>query len=176
MSKHLLPSGRITTSFNVTLARLLDGVRLTKPSGTRGPTSKTSRSKPRGGKSFGRCSSRTRVTSSSRPTSPKRSSVSSSWFANIRRLIGKYLTWNPNYDCHKWVASLIYKVEESKVTKEQRSVAKNGVYGGNYHMMPKRASQVYKLSLDLATWVLNSYRSALPEVPQWWRSVEKGAE
>lgn len=93
------------------------------------------------------------------------------WFANIRRLIVKYLS-DSNYDCHRWVASIIYKIVESEVVKSQRDVAKNGVYGGNYRMMPKRAAEVYELELSLATWVLNEYRKAIPEVPLWWKEIE----
>lgn len=93
------------------------------------------------------------------------------WFAKIRRLIEKYLT-DSHYDCHRWVASLIYKKKEEEIIKKERDIAKNGVYGGNYHMMPKKAAQVYKLSLEMATFVLNAYRTAIPEVPQWWKEVE----
>lgn len=93
------------------------------------------------------------------------------WFAAIRRLIDKYLQ-DPSYDCHKWVASLIYKKAESEIVKKERDIAKNGVYGGNYAMQPKRAAQVYKLELSLATWVLDEYRKAIPEIPLWWKKIE----
>ena len=93
------------------------------------------------------------------------------WFANIRRLVDKYLH-DPNYDCHRWVASLIYRCEEVAVTKSQRSIAKNGVYGGNYAMQPKTAAATYKIPLDQATFVLEEYRKAIPEIPAWWKSVE----
>jgi uracil-DNA glycosylase family 4 len=93
------------------------------------------------------------------------------WFAGIRRLISEY-TANPNYDCHKWVASLIYKKRIEDVTKTERSIAKNGVYGGNYAMQPKKAAVTYKLSLADATWVLSEYRKAIPEIPQWWSRIE----
>jgi DNA polymerase-1 len=94
------------------------------------------------------------------------------WFAGIRRLIDAYLT-DPNYDCHKWVASLIFKCPIDAVTKSQRSIAKNGVYGGNYKMQPVRAAAVYKLSLEDATFVLGEYRKAIPEIPAWWGSIER---
>lgn len=93
------------------------------------------------------------------------------WDAKIFRIMDKYL--DSTFDVHRWVASLIYKVTEDKVSKQQRGVAKNGVYGGNFAMMAKRAAEVYEMPLDLATWVLVEYRKAIPEIPMWWLTVKK---
>ncbi len=93
------------------------------------------------------------------------------WYAKVRRVIEEYAR-NPEWDCHKWVASLIYKKPESQVEKAERSLAKNGVYGGNYDMHYTKAAQVYELKPAMAKWVLDEYRKALPEIPMWWTEVQ----
>jgi uracil-DNA glycosylase family 4 len=94
------------------------------------------------------------------------------WFARINRLIQKYQE-NPDFDVHRWVASLIFRVPEDQIKKEQRSLAKNGVYGGNYKMSYRRAAQTYHLDYQTAVFVLDSYRRAIPEIPVWWEEVNK---
>lgn len=94
------------------------------------------------------------------------------WFAEIRRLIKVYQD-NPNFDVHRWVASLIYKKAENLISKDERDIAKNGVYGGNYKMHYVTAARTYKLALDLAKWVLDSYRREIPEIPLWWERVQE---
>jgi uracil-DNA glycosylase family 4 len=93
------------------------------------------------------------------------------WLAQIQRLVDRYRE-DPSFDVHRWVASLIYRKLEKNVTKEERSIAKNGVYGGNYGMSPRRAAETYKLDLRTATFVLDSYRQAIPEIPLWWLRVQ----
>ena len=94
------------------------------------------------------------------------------WLGRMTRLMEKYLN-NPRFDVHKWVASLIYKVTEDSVTEDQRNIAKNGVYGGAFHMMPKTAAATYKIPLTEATFVLNSFWRELYELPVWWKDVER---
>ena len=93
------------------------------------------------------------------------------WLANIRKVIERY-TNDPSFDVHRWVATLIYNITEEQVTKEQRSNAKNGVYGGNYRMHYVRAASVYHMPLDVAKFILETYRQRIPEIPLWWRRVE----
>ncbi len=93
------------------------------------------------------------------------------WFGRIRRLISRYLT-DPNFDVHRWFAAVMNRIPEPAVTKAQRSLAKNGVYGGNYHMEAPKAAKTYKMTLQEAKHVLTSYHAALPEVAQWWAEVE----
>jgi DNA polymerase-1 len=93
------------------------------------------------------------------------------WLGKMQRLMDRYLQ-NPKFDVHKWVASLIYRVEEVQVIDDQRNIAKNGVYGGTFHMMPKTAAVTYKIPLAEATFVLNAFWKALPEIPLWWKQVE----
>lgn len=93
------------------------------------------------------------------------------WLANIRQVIKRY-TENPDWDVHRWVASLIYKKPEADIVTEERDIAKNGVYGGNYEMQDKTAARTYKLDLAVARFVLAAYRKAIPEIPQWWQKVQ----
>lgn len=95
------------------------------------------------------------------------------WLARIRRLIQRYLQ-DPNFDVHTWVASLIYNMPEEKIGKDsvERTIAKNGVYGGNYKMHYVTAARTYKLDLQTAKFVLEKYRAAIPEIPQWWETVD----
>lgn len=93
------------------------------------------------------------------------------WLGRMQRLIEQYVN-NPRYDVHRYLASQINQVEESEVTEAMRDVAKNGVYGGAFHMMPKTASVTYKVPLAQATFVLNGFWTTFPEIKQWWREVE----
>lgn len=93
------------------------------------------------------------------------------WLAKIQRIIQRY-SEDPNWDVHRWVASIIYKKPEADILKDERSIAKNGVYGGNYSMHYKTAAATYKLDEAIAKWVLDSYRKAIPEIPQWWLEVQ----
>lgn len=93
------------------------------------------------------------------------------WLAKIERLIREYKE-NVNFDVHTWVASLIFKKEQKDVTKPERDIAKNGVYGGNYSMQPLTASRTYKLDFRTAKFVLEEYRRVIPEIPSWWESVK----
>jgi DNA polymerase I-like protein with 3'-5' exonuclease and polymerase domains len=61
------------------------------------------------------------------------------WLAKIQRIIDKYVQSN-DFDVHRWVAGLIYGKPEADVTKAERSLAKNGVYGGNYAMRYDKAA------------------------------------
>lgn len=94
------------------------------------------------------------------------------WFAKIQRLIDKYIA-NTDFDIHRWVASLIFHKPEEQISKKERSIAKNGVYGGNYDMHYVTASRTYKIPLDQAKFVLDEYRRAIPEIPLWWKEVQE---
>lgn len=94
------------------------------------------------------------------------------WLAKIERLIREYKE-NPNFDVHTWVASLIYRKDKKDVKKHERDIAKNGVYGGNYSMAATTAARTYKLPLQVARFVLDEYRKAIPEIPTWWETVKR---
>lgn len=93
------------------------------------------------------------------------------WLAKILRIVQKYQE-NPDFDIHYWVASIIYRIPEDQITKDQRGIAKNGVYGGNYKMYYTTAARVYGLPLSIAKFVLDEYRAAIPEIPIWWGEVD----
>jgi DNA polymerase-1 len=93
------------------------------------------------------------------------------WIVPVKRIIQRYKD-QPDFDVHRWVASLIYKVVEDAVTKDQRSLAKNGVYGGNYKMYYTTAAAVYKLAVSVAKFILDEYRRVVPEIPAWWPRVD----
>lgn len=101
------------------------------------------------------------------------------WLGKIFRIIDRYAT-DPDFDVHTWVASLIFNKPENLIERKrsdgklsERDIAKNGVYGGNYDMQFKKAALVYKMPVEQAKFVLEKYRnSAVPEVPQWWLSVQ----
>jgi len=94
------------------------------------------------------------------------------WFAKIQWLIDKYYR-GESYDIHRWLASKIYSKPESEISKAERSIAKNGVYGGNYRMQAKTAAATYHMSIPEATKVLDTHRLELPEIPAWWSEVER---
>lgn len=85
------------------------------------------------------------------------------WAAGIRSIIEKYLE-NTNYDVHRMVASLIFKLAEDVINKEQRYTAKNGVYGGQYDMFYTTAARTYKLSMQMAKYVLDEFHKLFPEI------------
>lgn len=104
------------------------------------------------------------------------------WLANITRLINRYaedppyVDYDPNhqdFDVHRWVASMIFNKPQDLISKDERSLAKNGVYGGNYEMSAMRASQVYQLPLKTAAFILSKYRQVIPEIPKWWEKVRE---
>lgn len=94
------------------------------------------------------------------------------WLAKILRIVKMYE--DPNFDVHRWNAAVnIYNIPEDQVTKDQRKVAKDGVYGGNYSMHYRKAAIVYKMPVATAKFILERYRAAVPEVPMWWESVKQ---
>lgn len=93
------------------------------------------------------------------------------WCARILRIIEKYAT-DPNYDIHRFTASLIFGTEPEKITKDQRTLAKNGVYGANYAMRDKTAAATYKMPLNMARLILSRYIENFPEIPIWWKEVQ----
>ncbi len=96
------------------------------------------------------------------------------WKARIFRIIQQYLT-NPNFDAHRWnAAANLYHIPESAVTKEQRSNAKNGIYGGQYGMYYRRAAIVYSMDVNTAKHVLDALHRGLPEIKDnYWGFIQQ---
>jgi uracil-DNA glycosylase family 4 len=97
------------------------------------------------------------------------------WLARITRIINLYLEHGSSFDVHKWnAANNIFLCPLDQVTKEMRTTAKNGVYGGNYRMAAKKAAVVYKMPLNEAELILARYRQNVPEVETvFWRETEE---
>lgn len=93
------------------------------------------------------------------------------WQAKIHKVIEEYQK-NPKWRVHRYVASLAYSTPEDRVTEQQDSDAKNGVYGGNYAMQATRAALTYKIPYDKADFILKKYRQIFPEIPRWWTEVK----
>ena len=93
------------------------------------------------------------------------------WKARVGRIIERYLN-DPSYDNHRYMASLIFRIPESEISKDQRTIAKNGVYGTNYDMREKTAAATYKIPLEMARLVRSRYLAEIPEIPIWWQSVQ----
>lgn len=98
------------------------------------------------------------------------------WACPIERYIQRYKE-DPNWDVHRYAASKVYGVPENEVTKDQRSKAKNGVYGSNYGMQASRASQTWKTTEQEAAFILNKWRQETPEIAsRYWTKVRQCIE
>lgn len=93
------------------------------------------------------------------------------WFAKIWSLIENFS--NPEFDVHKWNATLIYGVPLEEVTPDQRRQAKHCLHSANYRGSPRTAVKHAKISYQLAKHALEQYKSALPELVRWWGEIEE---
>lgn len=95
------------------------------------------------------------------------------WFARIQRIIDLY-QGNPFFDIHKWnAATNIFLKPEGEVTKIERKLAKDGVYGGNYKMRARKAALVYKMPVETAELILARYYKNVPEIQRYWTETEE---
>lgn len=168
LSKELANDGRIRTSYNV--AGTVTG-RLSSSESFLYPSTNLQNIQKPGSGPMRRCfisGPRRRILKADLSQAEFRIVV---WLAKIERLIREYKE-NVNFDVHTWVASLIFKKEQRDITKPERDIAKNGVYGGNYSMQPFTASRTYKLDFKTAKFVLEEYRRVIPEIPSWWEEIK----
>jgi uracil-DNA glycosylase family 4 len=94
------------------------------------------------------------------------------WACPVQRYIEKYRE-NPDWDIHRFAGSQVYSVPEEQITKEQRSYAKNGVYGGGYGMQPQRAASTWKVPIQVAAFVLDRWHKVTPEIKQlYWKKIQ----
>ena len=93
------------------------------------------------------------------------------WIAPIPLLIKRFSS-DKTFDIHTWNATNIFGGTERSITKEQRGIAKAGVHGGNYGLGARKAAQIYQLGYQDAKRAIEAYRSALPEVKEWWGNVQ----
>jgi len=92
------------------------------------------------------------------------------WFARIKSLIEKFQ--DPNFDVHKWNATLVYGVPLEEVTSNQRQQAKHCLHSANYRGSPRTAVKHAKVAYQVAKVALERYKAALPELPLWWIEIE----
>lgn len=92
------------------------------------------------------------------------------WSARIFELMNNFS--KSDFDIHRWNAANIYGVNENEVTKNQRQLAKIGVHGGNYGLKAGTASKYFGVPFKVAERVLDSYIASLPQLPQWWDSIQ----
>jgi len=92
------------------------------------------------------------------------------WFAHIPSLIQNFQ--NPNFDVHKWNASIVFGKTIQDITKEERSLSKPIVHGTNYKMGPKTASILAGITEREARNAMLSYYTALPELTLWHSKIE----
>jgi len=94
------------------------------------------------------------------------------WDAGVHEVIEHYMD-DPSFDIYKWnAAKNLYHIHEHNVTKDQRSIAKVGVLGGNYGLGPKLAAATYRVSVKDATLALEGYHNGIPHIKQWWQRIE----
>jgi len=92
------------------------------------------------------------------------------WFAPVPSLIETY-TLDSRYDIHRLNASMIYNIPEDKITKTQRSTAKNGVYAGNYGAGPLKMSRLYDMDFKQAKMILERWKRVRPELLRWQERI-----
>lgn len=94
------------------------------------------------------------------------------WTAPCPLLVERF-TNDPDFDIHRWNAGNIYRVSEQEVTKDQRSIAKVGVHGGNYGLGARKAASEFGVGYRDARDAIEAYRRALPELGEWWERVRE---
>jgi len=94
------------------------------------------------------------------------------WLAGIDSLIQAY-TSDPKYDIYKRVASMIYNVPESAITKEQRQYGKIAALSGNYGVRERTVALKHNIDVDKAAFILQRYHSSIPEISmKFWPGVQ----
>lgn len=76
-------------------------------------------------------------------------------------------------DIHSHTASLIYGIDISKVTKEQRGMGKRTNHGLNYAMGHRRFALLHSMSLQDSQFLVERYHLIYPGVRQWHASIRQ---
>lgn len=85
---------------------------------------------------------------------------------------------NPDFDIHKWAASIIYNKDERDITKEERNVGKIANHAGNYCSGPGVIVNtalkwgIDDMSYDIAKVIADTRHKQLPGLHKWWKDVE----
>ena len=86
---------------------------------------------------------------------------------------------NPKLDVHKYMASKIYGIPESNVTKAQRQLGKKSGHGANYNMKAGIFVETCLSEMDLvlskkeAEHILKTYYEEFPGIPRWHLDIRK---
>lgn len=75
-------------------------------------------------------------------------------------------------DLYKDMASTIFGVPVSEVTKDQRFVGKTAILGLGYGMGADKFSAQAKIDIALAAKAVEAYRRKFPGIPKLWRELE----
>jgi uracil-DNA glycosylase family 4 len=94
------------------------------------------------------------------------------WAARDRALIEKFLT--PNFDIHKWNASLLLDIPLESVTKEQRNLkAKPCQHALNYRGSPFTLAKLMKIPQAEAKLAFERWRKLSHQTVLWQQEIEK---
>ena len=93
------------------------------------------------------------------------------WFARIQFLIDQFSD-NPEFDVHKWNASIVFNKILEEISKNERQTAKQIVHGANYGIGHKKAAKLAGVSSSQAYNALNTYYCKLPELKKWWEEIQ----
>ena len=95
------------------------------------------------------------------------------WLARIERLIERYVN-DPSFDIHVWTSAHVFDLcPEASVTKEMRQRSKANVHGANYRLGAKTAAEINNISVQEARQKIETYRSAIPELLEWWNRIDQ---
>ena len=95
------------------------------------------------------------------------------WLAGQDDLVDAF---EAGQDVYKIMASAIYGKSVGDVTKDERFVGKTTILGAGYGMGPVRFRDQLKtfgvtISEDESRHIINTYRTAYPKIPEFWRTA-----
>ncbi|MHA1759111.1 MAG: DNA polymerase [Candidatus Heimdallarchaeota archaeon] len=86
---------------------------------------------------------------------------------------------DPDFDIHKWMASIIFDVDIRNVTKDQRDKGKLANHSGNYvagpNVLVTKAIKEYipGITYGVAKQILEKRHKAIPGLRIWWQDVNR---
>ena len=87
------------------------------------------------------------------------------WCAGISGMIKRFQ--DPDFDVHRWNASVVFGKSEEEISKEERSKSKAIVHGTNYEMGYLTAAKQAGTTPKEAKIAMQTYYNAMPELRQW---------
>jgi len=97
------------------------------------------------------------------------------WLAGSELMLQQF---RDGVDLYKEMASKIYKVSVAEVTADQRQLGKAAILGAGYGMghakfLDTCLSWGIKIDEDLARLAITTYRETYPEVPAFWKEMDR---